>query len=131
MGTDNEGIFNGIIGLCIRTIVNLVIVFVLVRGFVLGYTFTYRLFVDVPYMAGNNQSVTITIEDGESVSSLADTLYRDRIIEDKMTFLARVYIGRYDKKIKAGDYVINSTMSPDTLCRTFCGMVSEEKDESE
>ena len=26
MGNDNEGILNGIIGLCIRTIVNLVIV---------------------------------------------------------------------------------------------------------
>lgn len=128
---DNEGIFNGVLWLCIRTTINLILIFVLVRGFVLGYTFSYKLFVDVPYMSGNNENVVVTIEESALPGDVADMLYEKRIIEDKKIFLARVYIGRYSSKIRTGDYVVNSTMSPDALCKMFCGITSEEENESE
>lgn len=128
---DNEGIFNGVLWLCIRTIINLILIFVLVRGLVLGYTFSYKLFVDVPYMSGNNENVVVTIEENALPGDVADMLYEKKIIEDKKIFLARVYIGRYSKRIRTGDYIVNSTMSPDTLCKMFCGITSEEENESE
>ena len=123
---DNDSLLVSLLGIGFRTVVNLLIVFFLVEGFVSAYSFSYNLFTDVPYMAGHTSPVTVTIEEGESAGEVADTLYQNRIVEDKYIFLARAYLGKYTDKMEAGEYSVSSTMSPDTVCKLFCGIQSEE-----
>lgn len=126
MLNENESILNAVLGISIRTISNLLIIFLLYESLVQSYSFSYMLFADVPYISGQNSLITITIDEGESVKELAQDLYDNKIIENQYIFLARAYLGKYTDRMKAGSYAINSTMSPDTLCRTFCGIQSEE-----
>lgn len=123
---DNDSLLFSILGIGLRTVVNLLIVFFLVDGFVWAYGFSYNLFTDVPYMSGQTEFITVTIEENESAKDIAEELYTAKIIEDKYVFLARAYLGRYTNRMQAGEYRVSSTMSPDTLCKKFCGIQSED-----
>ncbi len=126
MGKENEGGSGSWLRISLRMLINAMIVFVLVEGFIYSFHFSYAVFTDVPYMSGQNNMVTVTIQQGESATDVADMLYNNRIIENKYIFLARVYLGKYQNRIEAGTYNVNSTMSPDTICKLFCGIQSEE-----
>lgn len=126
MLNENKSIAAAILSISLRTIANIMIVFFLYESLVQSYTFSYKLFADVPYMAGQNSLVTVTIDEGESAKEIAQVLYDNRIIEDKYIFLIRAYIGKYTDRMKAGSYAVDSTMSPETICKIFCGIQSEE-----
>lgn len=126
MGKENEGWSASWLRVSLRMLINIIIVFFLVEGFIYAYHFSYAVFADVPYMSGQNNMITVTIQEGESAKDVAVMLYNNRIIENEYVFLIRVYLGKYQNRIKAGTYNVNSTMSPDTICKLFSGIQSED-----
>ncbi|MGN0438727.1 MAG: endolytic transglycosylase MltG [Lachnospiraceae bacterium] len=126
MLNEKRSIAGAILSICLRTVANLMIVFLLYESLVQSYTFSYKLFSDVPYVSGQRSVITITIQEGESAKEIAQNLYDNKIIEDQYVFLTRAYIGKYTNKMKAGDYLVNCNMSPDTICKVFCGIQSED-----
>lgn len=126
MLNEKNSVLSAVLGICVRTIVNLLVVFLLYESLVQSYSFSYMLFADVPYMSGQNSMVTITIDEGVSTWEIARLLYDNKIINDQYIFIARAYLGKYSNRMKAGSYAVDSTMSPETLCKIFCGIQSEE-----
>lgn len=126
MLNEKNSVLSAVLGICVRTIVNLLVVFLLYESLVQSYSFSYMLFADVPYMSGQNSMVTITIDEGVSTREIARLLYDNKIINDQYIFIARAYLGKYSNRMKAGSYAVDSTMSPETLCKIFCGIQSEE-----
>lgn len=109
----------------LRALVNVTIVFLLVEGFLSSYQFSYQVFGDYPYAAGNATPMTITIEEGQSASDIADILYENRVVEGKYLFLARVYLGKYANRMQAGSHQVSAAMSPNEICKELCGIKSE------
>ncbi len=126
MLNEKNSVLRSVLNICIRTIWNLLMIFLLYESLVQAYSFSYTLFSDTPYMVGQNSLVTITLEEGMSAKEIAEVLYDNRIIGDPKLFIARAYIGKYANRMKAGSYAVNSMMSPEDLCKTFCGIQSEE-----
>lgn len=126
MTRDKESVSNTILWISLRTFVNVALLFVLVEGFILGYQFSYKLFGDYPYAATSQTTMSITITQGSSVQEIAEILDGNEIVDGKYLFMARVYLGRYDKRIKAGTYKLGPGMSPDEICQAICGIQSEE-----
>lgn len=120
--------FSGIIlGVSLRLLMNMMLVFFLVEGFVNSYHFSYKLFSDIPYMAGSSSEIGVTIAPGSSAYDVAELLDGLGIVDGKYLFLARVYLGKYQTKIIAGTYSLGPGMSPDTICRRVCGMKTEDE----
>ena len=115
-----------ILQISIRTLSNIILVFVLVEGFVWCYQFSYRVFADIPYMPGSQNTVTITIEQGENARQIANAMEQGGLVEDNKLFLARIYLGKYTHKILAGTYTLSPGMTTDAICKKICGMQSEE-----
>lgn len=130
MLNEKNSVVSVVLSICIRTIVNLMIIFFMYEVLVQSYSFSYMLFADIPYMSGQNSPITITVEEGENAKDIARELYDNRIIENQYIFLARAYLGKYSGKMRAGSYAVSSTMSPDTICRMLCGMQTEQSEES-
>jgi UPF0755 protein len=126
MAKDNESTYAVVLGFCVRTLMNLLFLFVLVEGFVYAYHFSYTLFADVPASATSKSMVEITIPEGSSARDAALILRQNGVINNQYLFLARAYLGKYNQKIIAGSYTLGPGMSPDEICQAICGMQSED-----
>lgn len=123
---DKKSISSSILWISLRTLMNVLIVFLLVEGFTNAYHFSYKLFADYPYVAASSETMNVTIEAGSDVNDVATVLDEMGIVDSKYLFIARAYIGKYNDKIMAGSYVLGPGMTPDEICRRICGMQSEE-----
>lgn len=123
---ENDKISKVILQISLRTLMNVVLLFILVEGFVYTYQFSYKVFADVPYMPASSDTVTITIESGSTVKQVADIMEGSGLVEDDKLILARLYLGKYNKKIIAGTYTLSPAMSADAICKKICGIQSEE-----
>ena len=126
MAKDNENTYLAVLGACIRTLINIVFIFLLVEGYINAYHFSYKLFADLPAAAASQSVVNVTISEGSSAKDVSFLLENSGVVEDQYLFLARVYLGRYHAKIKAGTYSLGPAMTPDEICRVICGMKNEE-----
>ena len=117
-------IFGGII---FRTLFNAILIIALVEGFVYSYHFSYKLFADIPYKAGSAETMNITIDSGNTARDVAMIMDANGLVDGKYLFLARMYIGKYNTKIKAGTYTLSPKMTPDEICKCICGIQSEEE----
>lgn len=123
---ENDKISKVILQISLRTLMNVVLLFILVEGFVYTYQFSYKVFADVPYMPASSDMVTITIESGSTAKQVADIMEGSGLVEDDKLILARLYLGKYNKKIIAGTYTLSPAMSADAICKKICGIQSEE-----
>ena len=123
---ENDKISKVILQISLRTLMYVVLLFILVEGFVYTYQFSYKVFADVPYMPASSHTVTITIESGSTAKQVADIMEGSGLVEDDKLILARLYLGKYNKKIIAGTYTLSPAMSADAICKKICGIQSEE-----
>lgn len=123
---ENDKISKVILQISLRTLMNVVLLFILVEGFVYTYQFSYKVFADVPYMPASSDTVTITIDSGSTAKQVASIMEGSGLVEDDKLILARLYLGKYNKKIIAGTYTLSPAMSADAICKKICGIQSEE-----
>lgn len=125
MAGDKESISSTILWISVRTLINIILIFILVEGFVSAYHFSYKLFSDLPYQPASRNTMNVVITEGESAMELAEMLEQSGVVESKYLFMARVYIGKYDSRIQAGTYTLGLGMSLDEICKQICGLQSE------
>ncbi len=123
---ENDKISKVILQISLRTLMNVVLLFILVEGFIYTYQFSYKVFADVPYMPASSDTVTVTIESGSTAKQVAGIMEGSGLVEDDKLILARLYLGKYNKKIIAGTYTLSPAMSADAICKKICGIQSEE-----
>ncbi len=123
---EKKSVSTAILWISLRTLLNVLILWLLVEGFVTAYHFSYKLFGDYPYSAASSETMTIQIEEGSKVTDVAVKLEEMKIVENRYLFIARAYIGKYQEKIVAGEYILGPGMSPDEICKKICGVKSEE-----
>jgi len=126
MTSDKDNITSIILWVSLRTLVNMLLLFVLVEGFISAYHFSYKLFADIPYIAASSDTKNVTIESGDNARQIAALLDESGIVEGKYLFLARVYLGKYDDRIVAGTYVLGPGMTPDEICQRICKIQGED-----
>lgn len=126
MAGEREDRSRVILQISLRTLINVILLFVLVEGFVWCYQFSYKVFADIPYVPASQNVMTVTIEQGENARQIALAMESNGIVEDDKLFLARLYLGKYNRKILAGTYQLSPGMSADAICKKICGIQSEE-----
>lgn len=126
MTGEKNSISGAILQISLRTLVNVMLVFVLVEGFVGTYYFSYKLFGDYPYIATSHDVSTITISAGQTAKDVAFMLEQSGIVEDQYLFLAKAYLGKYNNRIQSGTYSLGPGMTMEEICRKICGIQSED-----
>lgn len=127
MAGEKDNISGAILWISVRVLINMLLLLLLVEGFINAYHFSYKLFADIPYLAGSNKTMNITIVQGKQPDEIADVLEFNGIVDNKYLFLVRLYLGKYQDKILAGTYTLGPGMSPEDICREICGIQSEDE----
>lgn len=126
MAGDKDRFSDSILRISLRLLINMILIFVLVEGFVGAYHFSYRLFADLPESAASQQESKVTIPEGENAWDVAVTLEKCGIVDSRYLFLARAYLGKYNNRIQSGEYMLSPAMTPEEICKKICGQQSEE-----
>lgn len=125
MAEDKNSVSKTLLWVSVNTLFNMLLLFILVESFFAAYSFSYKLFADMPCEAISGTLTDITINEGMTIRELASVLESNHIVESEEMFLARVYIGKYSDRIKSGTYSLSPTMTPDEICKTICREQSE------
>lgn len=113
----------------IELLVDVLIIFLLAKGFAAAFGFGYDVFTDSALDKNDKKSVVVDISSERSTSELAETLEESGIIENKYVLLAKMKISGYDDEVVYGKYGLSPSMTYDEIIATICH-TDEEGSES-
>ena len=77
-----------------------------------GFMLELQKFADTPANPGVSNNFTINVRPGQSLKAIADTLRQENIIRNSLKFITIARIKGYDKRMKAGEYILSAAMPP-------------------
>jgi UPF0755 protein len=69
-------------------------------------------YADTPVKPGDSDIVTVNVRPGQSLKAVADTLRQKKIIGNSLKFILIARMKGYDKRLKAGEYMLSAAMPP-------------------
>ncbi|MBF0994661.1 MAG: endolytic transglycosylase MltG [Lachnospiraceae bacterium] len=104
------------LGTTARLVILTLIIFATIRYATLGYSYGYQIFAQKAQSEGQNaKTVTVTVEEGQSVKQIAKMLQEKGLIHDARLFRLQEYFSDYHKKLKPGVYELNTAMKPEEM----------------
>ncbi len=107
----NKALFK-FIKVAFTIMVILLIVYAAVRISKTAYDFGYRVFTETAIDKAPGKDVTIQVTDGMSAKELGEELETKGLVRDANLFQIQLKLSAYSKKIKAGVYTLNTSMTP-------------------
>ena len=78
----------------------------------LGFYAELRMYADAPALATDPTNVIINVRQGQSLKTTADLLHQKDIIKNPYKLILIARIKGYDKRLKAGEYLLSAAMTP-------------------
>ena len=88
------------------------IFFFIVFSIAVGIYLELKSFAATPANQSDTVPVIITIRPGQTLNSTADMLYQAKVIKNSLKFALIARIKGYDKRLKAGEYLLSAAMTP-------------------
>lgn len=77
-----------------------------------GLYFELKMFASTPANKSAADPFIINVRPGQTLNTTADILYRENIIKNAMKFVLIARIKGYEKRLKAGEYLLSAAMTP-------------------
>ncbi len=78
----------------------------------LGIYMELRMYADIPAQADNTHEVLVNVRPGQSLKTTAALLYQKKIIKSSLKLIIIARLKGYDKRLKAGEYLLSAAMTP-------------------
>ena len=77
-----------------------------------GLVMELTIYADTPAQIDGAKDIVINMAQGQSLQATADLLHAERIIKNPFKLILIARIKGYDKRLKAGEYLLSAAMSP-------------------
>lgn len=114
----------------IRLSLSCIIVVIIYRMAMYSYHFGYMVFADATMEAAPGRDISVTVEMGDDVKDIGETLQNRGLISDANIFLVQAYLLDYKDTMKPGTYTLNTSMKSDEMMKILSA-VEEETEEGE
>lgn len=104
----------------------LVIMFVY-KGAMLAYDYGYRVFAEEPVDSAPGFDMDVTVEEGMDAKAIGQLLESKGLIKDGTLFYLQNILSKYKGDLKAGDYVLNTSMTTEEMMAVLSGEATEEE----
>ena len=111
-----------------QLLIDVLILFVFIKGFSTAYNFSHDIFVDSAKNLKDKDIVVVKILPDSSTSMVADTLYEAGVIKNKYVMMAKIKVNEVGGKIKAGSYGLSPSMTYSEIIRIITGGISVNED---
>ena len=110
----------------VRACLYIVALMVIVRVATLTYSFGYAVFCQQAMAAeGEGRDVYVKVEESDTVSDVARTLERERIIKDDKVFVVQEKLSEYRDQLRPGMYIISTDQTPEEILAILSGNDTE------
>ncbi len=104
----------------------LVVMFVY-KGAMLAYDYGYRVFAEEPVDSAPGFDMDVTVEEGMDAKAIGQLLESKGLIKDGTLFYLQNILSKYKGDLKAGDYVLNTSMTTEEMMAVLSGEATEEE----
>jgi len=77
-----------------------------------GLFFELKTFASTPADKSAQKPVVVTVSKGQTLKKTAELLHRENIIKNTAKFVLIARVKGYDKRLKAGEYLLSAAMTP-------------------
>ena len=84
-----------------------------------GVYIELRMYADVPAQANNTHKVVINVRQGQIFKTTADLLYQKSLIKNSLKLVIIARLKGYDRRLKAGEYLLSAAMTPRQILETM------------
>ena len=105
----------GLLDAAVKIAFVIVVILLISRYSSLAYNYGYRIFNQVPVSSGTGRTVTVTISEGDSASTIADKLASVGLITDKNLFKLQERLSDYNGMEAPGTYELSTAMTPEEM----------------
>lgn len=120
----------GFIYYAVELLVDVAIIFILVRGFSVSFKFSYDVFGDKAKNPTSKDSVVVEIPRDSSATEISEIVYDAGVIDNKYVMMAKMKIGGYGKNVKPGKYGMSPAMKYGDIINLICGVNEEEEEDT-
>lgn len=110
-------------------LINVVIVFFVVKIFSYSFNFTYDVFGKVALDPSSTQYVVVNIPADSSTSEICDILVDSGVCKDKYVLMVKMKIGGYGSEVVSGKYGLSPSMTYDEVLDIICKVETEEEEQ--
>ena len=122
MAIDSAVTMKRILRFAIGLLVNVFILFILVKVFAFGFSFAYDVFASNSCKhKSDTKVVTLSVLPDSSIKDVCETLDDAGVVKNAYALMVRIRIGSYAAKIKPGTYEIAPSYTNDEIITIITG----------
>ena len=115
------------LGFTVGLLINVVIVYLVIKVFAFAFDFTYTIFGDVAMEPSSREVMIVEIPADSSVLDIGEALEDGGVIDNKYAFFVKVKIKDYGALIRPGKYGLSPSMTYDEILNIICNIDVEEE----
>lgn len=131
MAFDSARSMKRILRFLVGLLINVCILFVLVKAFTYSFDFAYQVFATKAVNAGDTSKVAVELVPDASLLEVADTLYDAGVIENKYAFILKLRISGGATKVVSGTYELSPSNTNVEIINTITGGDSKDSSSSD
>ena len=93
-----------------------------------AYACGYSIVSDTAAEPGPGRDMRVVLSSDMTVKETAQLLERRGLIKDADIFRIQLKVNKYEDKLKPGEYILNTSMTPKELMKELAGETEEEED---
>lgn len=110
----------------LKVVFTVLVVMFVYKGAMMAYDYGYRVFAEEPVDSAPGFDMDVTIEEGMDAKAIGQLLESKGLIKDGTLFYLQNILSKYKDDLKAGDYVLNTSMTTEEMMAVLSGEVTEE-----
>lgn len=104
-------IIGATVELVIKVVAFVAIVMFILNTSVKAYDYGYRVFAEEPVSVGEGRTISVIVEEADSVKDVGEMLQEKGLIRDANLFIVQEFLSEQHGKIRAGIYDLNTSMT--------------------
>ena len=125
---EEKKIVGAFVGMVLRVIIAIVVLYYLYHTAINAYNFGYRIFADLPCAIAPGRDIQVTVTDTMDNKEIAKEFENVGLVEDWKLFWVQILLSEYKDDIQSGTYTLNNSMNSEELLASLAGVTEENDD---
>ena len=112
---NSKEIVGSVFAVALKIIIAVILIMLVYKYAIQGYEYGYRIFGEPAMTTGEGRTVTITVNEGDSVKKIAQTLESNGLVREAKLFELQEKISEYKNMLQPGVYELNTSMTAEEM----------------
>lgn len=117
------------IELIFKVVIFVFIVMFIFRTSVTAYNYGFRVFAEEPMSLGEGRTISVYVENVDSVKEIGKMLQERGLIRDANLFVIQEFLSENHGKLQPGIYDLNTTMTSQEMLAVMAAQTETEEEE--